>query len=113
MILQASLSGFAAAQCGEALPHRRREKKEKEAPPPCVEAQPRRGKSKSSFSVSQRLTALCGGRAATSAHRSLLTVLLLSAFCLLPARFTPSLTVGLLTPAFSQNETPTPQAQPS
>ncbi len=46
-----------------------------------------------------------------TAPRSLLTLLLLSAYCLLPTAFTPFLTVGLLTHA--QNETPSPQAQPS
>src|ERR1043166_6792629 len=89
-----SSSGSAAAQCGEALPHRRRVNLEKEAAPPCVEAQPRRVKSRWMVSVSQRLTALCGGRAA------LITCLLLAAFCLLPN-------------VFSQSETPPPQAQPS
>ena len=57
--------GSAAAQCGEALPHRRRTKKE-ETPPPSVEAQPRRRESRSTLPVSHRLTALCGGKAATS-----------------------------------------------
>src|SRR6185503_16897514 len=54
-----SCRGSAAAQCGEALPHRRG----------ClngasVEAQPRRRKTKWRLPVSQRLTALCGGKAA-------------------------------------------------
>src|SRR6266540_7033513 len=109
--------GSAAAQCGEALSQRRPFKEVKVAAPPCVEAQPRRWKSRWSLTVSQRLTAVCGGRAATSlyrinrtlatcvtlltAHRSLLTILvLLAAFFLLPT-------------ASSQNETPSPQAQPS
>ena len=48
-----------------------------------------------------------------AAHRSLLTLVLLSAFCLLPFGLMPSLTVGLLTPAFSQNQTASPQPQPS
>ena len=48
-----------------------------------------------------------------TAHRAMLTVLLLSAFCLLPSALTPSLTVGLLPTGFSQNETPSPQSQPS
>jgi signal transduction histidine kinase/ligand-binding sensor domain-containing protein len=108
--------GSAAAQCGEALPHRRQVKQEKEAAPPIVEAQPRRWKSRSTFSVSHKLTALHSGKAATSerrnerkltpcatlltAHRSLLTL-----FCLLGAFY-------LLPSTFSQNETPSPQAQP-
>src|SRR5258708_20401615 len=56
--------GSAAAQCGEALPHRRRFQEDKEAAPPPVEAQPRRGQSKWALSVSHRLTAVCGGTAA-------------------------------------------------
>ena len=56
--------GSAAAQCGEAPPHRRRLREEKEAAPPRVEAQPRRWKSKWTLSVSHRLTALWKGRAA-------------------------------------------------
>src|SRR5713226_5660592 len=56
--------GSTAAQCGEALPHRRAQLIEKEAAPPDVEAQPRRWKSKWTLSVSHRLNALCGGRAA-------------------------------------------------
>ena len=152
--------GSAAAQCGEALPHRRAWLLEKEAAPPLVEAQPRRKKLKSTLSVSRRLTAMCGGRAARAiyyfnrhiaglfsrpygtqnkfpsltsamnrwaiftaslrdalflltAHRALFTLLLLSAFCLLLTAFTPSLTVGLLPRVFSQNETPSPPAQPT
>src|SRR5712691_171180 len=118
--------GFAAAQCGEALPHRRAQLIGKEAAPPRVEAKPRRWKSKWTLAVSHRLTALCGGRAAQAkprrngrklttwatrltAHSPLLIVFLLSAFCLLPS----ALTVGLLTRVFSQNETPSPQAQPT
>src|ERR1700681_1063192 len=91
--------GSAAAQCGEALPHRRRAEDK--------EAQPRRWKSKSTFSVSHRLPALCCGRAAKllTAHRPLLTVALLA--------LTPSLMVGLLPRVFSQDEAPSPQAQPS
>src|SRR5207302_10463923 len=46
-----------------------------------------------------------------TAHRSLLTVFLLSAFCLLPSFLTPSLTVGLLPRTFSQTETPQPPSQ--
>jgi len=83
------------------------------------------------LAVSHRLAALCGGKAATSvhrinrklttcatfrpltAHRSLLTVLLLSAFCLMLSALTPSLTVGLLPRAFSQNEPVQPIGQPS
>src|SRR5260370_21965556 len=48
-----------------------------------------------------------------TAHRSLFTLLLLSAFCFLLTAFTPSLTVGLLPRVFSQNETPSPPAQPT
>src|SRR5712692_6721596 len=48
-----------------------------------------------------------------TAYRSRFTLLLLSAFCLLPSAFTPSLTVGLLPRVFSQNEAPSPQAQPT
>src|SRR5712692_5189722 len=61
--------GFAAAQCGEALPHRRAQLIGKEAAPPRVEAKPRRWKSKWTLSVSHRLTALCGGRAAKAKPR--------------------------------------------
>jgi signal transduction histidine kinase/ligand-binding sensor domain-containing protein len=123
--------GSAAAQCGEASPHRR-EIEEKEAAPPCVEAKHRRGKIRWARSVSHRLTALGGGKAANTlhrierklttcatirlltAHRSLLTVLLLlSAYCLLPPEWTPSLTVGLLPRAFSQNQPAPAQLQPS
>src|SRR5260370_29423452 len=48
-----------------------------------------------------------------TAHRSPRTALLLSAFCLLLTAFTPSLTLGLLPRVFSQNETPSPPAQPT
>jgi signal transduction histidine kinase/ligand-binding sensor domain-containing protein len=49
---------------------------------------------------------MCGGRAALlTAHRSLLTFFLLA--------LAPSLTVGLLPRVFSQNETPSPPAQPT
>ena len=48
-----------------------------------------------------------------SAHRLLLTVFLLSAFCLLPTEITPSLTVGLLPLVFSQNEAIQPASQPT
>src|SRR5258708_18572945 len=74
------------------------------------------------LTVSRRLTALCGGGAAKAkprrnarklttcatlliAHRSLLTFFLLA--------LAPSLTVGLLPRVFSQNETPSPPAQPT
>src|SRR5207237_4734589 len=99
------------------------------APPP-VEAQPRRCKSEFIVSVSRRLTAMYGGRAARAeskcngrklttrgtlrtAHRALPFVFLLSAFCLLPSEITPSLTVGLPPRTFSQNETTTPSSQPT
>src|SRR5882762_1453962 len=118
--------GFAAAHSGEALPHRHPVVEEREAAPPRVEAQPRRGKSKWALSVSHRLTAMCGGRAAINvpgvphrngrklttcatslltAHRSLLTIVLLA--------LAPSVTVGLLPRALSQNQAPSPQPQPS
>src|SRR5438128_8632063 len=48
-----------------------------------------------------------------TAHRLLLTVFLLSAFCLLPTEITPSLTVGLLPLVFSQNEAIQPASQPT
>ncbi len=49
-----------------------------------------------------------------TARRSLLTVwLLLTAYCLLPSELTPSLTVGLLPRAFSQNQPVAPPVQPS
>src|SRR5580765_6353191 len=120
-----SSGGSAAAHCGEALPHRHATLETM-----CVEAEPRRRKSKWRVSVSRRLTALGGGKAAKTkasgtsrklaicatslltAHRTLLTFLLLAAFCLLPSTLTPSLTVGLLPRAFSQNQ-PQPIAQPS
>src|SRR6476646_10061577 len=51
--------GSAAAHCGEALPHRRAVFK-----PNHVEAEPRRKLSTRSRPVSQRLTALWGGKAA-------------------------------------------------
>src|SRR5688572_26189382 len=84
--------GFAAAQCGEAPPHRHTNMKKKEAAPLCVEAQPRRWKSRWTLPVSHRLTAVCGGIAAM--------LLLLSAFCFLPS-------------VRSQNQPPAPQPQPS
>src|SRR5258708_14852487 len=55
----------------------------------------------------------CATLSLLTAHRTLLTLLLLSAYCLLPSKFTPSLTVGLLPRVFSQNETSPTQAQPS
>src|SRR5688500_17042984 len=101
--------GFAAAQCGEALPHGHTNMKKKEAAPPCVEAQPRRWKSTWPLPVSRRLTALRGGKAASV----LLAVLLLTALCSLPTHLVPFFTVGLLPRAFSQNQPPAPQPQPS
>jgi signal transduction histidine kinase/ligand-binding sensor domain-containing protein len=95
--------GFAAAQCGEARPHRHATLESL-----CVEAQPRRIKSKWNPPVSLRLTALGGGRAAV-----LISFSLLSAYCLLPSTLTPSLTVGLLPRAFSQTQTASPQPTPS
>src|SRR5438132_1248906 len=62
------LRGSAAAQCGEALPHRGRLIKKEEAAPPSVEAQPRRGKSKWARTVSHRLTAMCDGKAARAIY---------------------------------------------
>jgi hypothetical protein len=56
--------GSAAAQGGEALPHRRAWLIEKEAAPPAAEAGPRRDTSNWTLSVSHRLTARCGGEAA-------------------------------------------------
>ena len=61
--LTRTLRGSAAAHGGEAQPHRRASMNREEAAPPWVEAQPRRCKSKL-ISVSRRLTAMCGGRAA-------------------------------------------------
>jgi len=49
----------------------------------------------------------CGKAAMLSTHRPLLAILVLIIVAI------PSLTVGLLTPAFSQDQTATPQAQPS
>src|SRR5438270_13201596 len=104
--------GSAAAHGGEARPHRRAHSKSLS-----VEAQPRRRKQEKADPVSQRLTAVCGGKAATpegNKHRKLTTCatsllpLFLSAVFLATM---PSLTLGLLTRA--QNETPSPQAQPS
>ena len=60
--------GSAAAQCGEALPHRRARITEKEATPPRVEAEPRLDNSNRLLSVNRRLTALCGGKAAGVAN---------------------------------------------
>src|SRR5438105_3007157 len=103
--------GSAAAH-GEALPHRRMHSKSLS-----VEAKPRLSKSKRKLTASQRLTALCGGIAAstenngrrklTTCATSLLTVFLLPAYCLLPSASTR----GLLPRA--QNEMPSPPAQPS
>ena len=125
--LTESLRGSAAAQCGEAWPHRRWIIKKKEASPPRVEAQPRRWKSKWTLSVSQRLTALCCGKSAIPDHRkarhlksratfrllaarrSLLTVLLLSAFCLLPSAFS---SLAQVSPPQGE-ATPSPQPSPS
>src|SRR5213083_1693874 len=101
------LRGSAAAQCGEARPHRRAYTNKEEASPPLVKAQPRRWRPISSFSVSQRLTALCCGRAA------IITSFFLIAYCVVPSASAPSLTVGLLTRAFSQTETPPSLSQPS
>jgi signal transduction histidine kinase/ligand-binding sensor domain-containing protein len=64
---------------------------EKEATPPRLEAQPRRLKLKWIAPVSRRLTALGRGKAATIA-----ALVLLAAYCLLPAEPTRSLTVALL-----------------
>ena len=101
-----------AASHGEALPHRRIHSKSLR-----VEAEPRLSKSKRKLTASQRLTALCGGIAAstenngrrklTTCATSLLTVFLLPAYCLLPSASTR----GLLPRA--QNEMPSPPAQPS
>src|SRR5581483_340897 len=82
--------GYAAAQCSEALPHRRPLLNSD-----CVEAQPRRRELDSS-TVSQRLTALAGGRAV------LAILLLLTTHCLL---LTPSPSP---TPAPSPSPLPTP-----
>ncbi len=118
--------GSAAAQCGEALPHRHRVKLIKEAPPPPVEAKPRRMKLKRPLTVSQRLTAPGGGKAAPAvrrnarklttcattqrtANRSLLTLFLITVSLAMGS----SLTVGPLPRVFSQNETPSPPAQPT
>ena len=71
-----------------------------------VAAQPRRHESKWPVAVSQRLTALCGGRAALS------TFLVLFACCILLAM--PSLTVGLLTrTVLSQDQTSQPTPSPT
>src|SRR6185369_7553599 len=108
-------SGSAAAH------HRHGMIKKWEATPPGAEAQPRRSKSKEPFTVSQRLTAMCGGKAASSVQRIhpnlttrstllLILVLLLVAFCVLP--FTPQ----LLTRAQNQPQTqpqPTPSPTPA
>jgi len=61
-------------------------------------------------------SALCGGKAASGAPAAFWSVafcVLLSAFCLLPTAFTPSLTVRLLPSAFSQHEMPQPTGQPT
>lgn len=108
--------GSAAPQCGEAWPHRRALMKDEEASPPCVEAKPRRWKSKWALTVSQRLTALRRGKAGWRGRAGFLgALLLLTACCILLTDPVPSLTVGLLTRAFSQNQPqpPPPPAQPS
>src|SRR5205085_1746988 len=136
--LTRTLRGSAAAQCGEARPHRDASIIKQEATPPRVEARPRRLKSMWPVSVSHRLTAMWGGRAAKgrdryhrhqkcdglklttsaalqlpTARRSLFIVFLLSAVCLLPTEITPFLTVGLLPSAVSQSETPQSQPTPT
>src|SRR5690349_21219070 len=105
-----SSGGSAAAPRGEARPHRHAILNSKS-----VEAEPRRKKSSWALSVSRRLTVpYCGG----AVHRALLTLLLLTACCLLPSEIAPSLTAGLLPLTFSQNQpqptpTPTPLPAPS
>lgn len=109
--------GSAAVQCGEALPHRYRDVVDKEAGPPPVEAQPRRKSITPTRPERQSLSTLRGGKAARrpTARRKLLAFffLLLAAFCLLPSEMAPSVTVGFLTIAFSQNQPPQPELSPT
>ena len=95
-------------QCGQALPHRRRIFLDR-----CVEPEPQRGKSKTILSVSQRLTALYCGKAASlvTAHRPLLTLLLLAAFGLLPSVFSQD--QQTIQPQTSPSPSPTPSPSPS
>src|SRR6267378_4300350 len=100
--------GSAAAQCGEARPHRHSYKR----------MRLRLDENNQNLIVSERHShsALCGGKAASGAPAAFWSVafcVLLSAFCLLPTAFTPSLTVRLLPSAFSQHEMPQPTGQPT
>src|SRR5687768_12042412 len=76
--------GFAAAQCGEAPPHRHRYLRRREAAPPRVEAQPRRHESIGPGPERRSLSALCGGEAAGYSRKLTVCVTfsLLAAFCL-------------------------------
>src|SRR4051812_46811682 len=96
-----SSGGFAAAQCGEALPNRRQVSKFLR-----VEAQPRRNKSKSN-TVSQRLTAVGRGRAA------MLVFLLLTAFCLLPSVLSQNQPTNQPQPTPSPSPAPSPSPSPT
>src|SRR5262245_19150668 len=101
--------------------------KEREATPPHVEGQPRRNRSRRLVSVSRRLTELRGGQAAVfgigkrklaartilllTAHRLLLALVLLSAFCLLPTAFSQD--QPQTQPQTSPTPSPTPSPSPS
>ena len=69
------------------------------------------GAAKAKPKRNERKLTTCSTFRLRTAHRSLPTLFLLAAYCLLPTEFKPSL--GLLPRVFSQNETPSPQAQPS
>src|SRR6266571_4857169 len=119
--------GSAAAQCGEARPHRLRPLRKKEAAPPGVEAEPRHRKLKRPFSVSQRLTGPCRGVASSlqrinrklttcATFRLLAVLLLLSAFCFLPTAFSSAQNEGgqaQLQPSPSPSPSPSPTPPPN
>jgi signal transduction histidine kinase len=100
--LDPSSRGFAAAQCGEARPHRRSILKWN-----YVEAGPRRKIVNSVVTVSQRLTALGGGRAA------LVILLLLTAHCLLLTRSPRVFSQNQPQPILQSTPTPSPAPSPS
>src|SRR5882762_5534243 len=100
----------AAAQCGEARPHRHSYKRMRLR---LNGSRRSLDENNQNLIVSERHShsALCGGKAASGAPAAFWSVafcVLLSAFCLLPTAFTPSLTVRLLPSAFSQHEMPQP-----
>src|SRR5882762_6334865 len=105
----------AAAQCGEARPNRHSYKRMRLR---LNGSRRSLDENNQNLIVSERHShsALCGGKAASgapAAFRAVAFCALLSAFCLLPTAFTPSLTVRLLPSAFSQHEMPQPTGQPT